>query len=208
MQSDRSDLSDGVVPLAVAKSRLRREVLARRAAVPAPVRAERDRMILDHLGRIVAAGTVVCAYVPDDDEAGGRDLAEELIRCGARVFLPVAPVVGPLEWAAYAGPADLVPGRFGIPVPSAPPAGPEFISGADLVLVPAVAVDRTGNRLGRGGGYYDRSLALAGPGTRMLALLDPENLVDHVPAEPHDRPVDGVITPEAVLDFGTWHSPE
>lgn len=208
MQSDRSDLSDGVVPPAVAKSRLRREVLARRAAVPAPVRAERDRMILDHLGRIVAAGTVVCAYVPDDDEAGGRDLAEELIRCGARVFLPVAPVVGPLEWAAYAGPADLVPGRFGIPVPSAPPAGPEFISGADLVLVPAVAVDRTGNRLGRGGGYYDRSLALAGPGTRMLALLDPENLVDHVPAEPHDRPVDGVITPEAVLDFGTWHSPE
>ncbi|MFS4487816.1 5-formyltetrahydrofolate cyclo-ligase [Dietzia kunjamensis] len=208
MQSDRSDLSDGVVPPAVAKSRLRREVLARRAAVPAPVRAERDRMILDHLGRIVAAGTAVCAYVPDDDEAGGRDLAEQLSRCGARVFLPVAPVVGPLEWAAYAGPAALVPGRFGIPVPSAPPAGPEFISEADLVLVPAVAVDRTGNRLGRGGGYYDRSLALTGPRTRMLALLDSENVVDHVPAEPHDRPVDGVITPEAVLDFGTWHSPE
>jgi 5-formyltetrahydrofolate cyclo-ligase len=172
------------------------------------VRAERDRRILGRLGGVVTAGMVVCAYVPDDDEAGGRGLAEELTRYGARVFLPVSPVVGPLQWAAYAGPADLVPGRFGIPVPSAPPAGPEFISGADLVLVPAVAVDRSGNRLGRGGGYYDRSLALTGPRTRMLALLDSENVVDHVPAEPHDRPVDGVITPEAVLDFGTWHSPE
>ncbi|MGX1598511.1 5-formyltetrahydrofolate cyclo-ligase [Dietzia maris] len=208
MQSDRPDRTDETVALPVAKTRLRREVLDRRAAVPAPVRAERDRRILGRLGGVVTAGMVVCAYVPDDDEAGGRGLAEELTRCGARVFLPVSSVVGPLEWAAYAGPADLVPGRFGIPVPSAPPAGPEFISGADLVLVPAVAVDRSGNRLGRGGGYYDRSLALTGPHTRMLALLDAENVVDHVPAEPHDRPVDGVITPEAVLDFGTWHSPE
>ena len=208
MQSDRPDRTDETVALSVAKTRLRREALDRRAAVPAPVRAERDRRILGRLGGVVTAGMVVCAYVPDDDEAGGRGLAEELTRCGARVFLPVSPVVGPLEWAAYAGPADLVTGRFGIPVPSAPPAGPEFISGADLVLVPAVAVDRSGNRLGRGGGYYDRSLALTGPQTRMLALLDAENVVDHVPAEPHDRTVDGVITPEAVLDFGTWHSPE
>lgn len=191
-----------------AKTRLRGEVLARRAAVPAPVRAERDRSILDHLAGVVTGGMVVCAYVPDDDEAGGRGLADELERCGAQVFLPVSPAVGALGWSAYAGPADLVRGRFGIPVPSAAPAAPEFIAGADLVLVPAVAVDRSGARLGRGGGYYDRSLALVGAGTRLLALLDSENVVDHVPAEAHDRPVDGVITPDGVLDFGTWHSQE
>ena len=190
------------------KSELRRVARARRAAVIPSVRAERDRAILEHLGAVVTAGMVVCAYVPDDDEAGGSGLLEILVLGGARVLLPVSPSVGPLGWATYSGPADLVGGRFGIPVPTAAPGGPELISGADLVLVPAVAVDRRGNRLGRGGGYYDRSLGLAGPRTRLLALLDAENVVDTVPVEPHDRAVDGVITEDGLLDFGTWHSAE
>ena len=190
------------------KSELRQVVRARRAAVSPSVRAERDRGILGHLGAVVTAGMVVCAYVPDDDEAGGSGLLERLTLSGARVLLPVSPAVGPLGWATYTGPADLVRGRFGIPVPSAAPGGPELIAGSDLVLVPAVAVDRRGNRLGRGGGYYDRSLGFAGPRTRLLALLDAENVVDTVPVEPHDRPVDGVITEDGLLDFGTWHSAE
>ena len=190
------------------KSELRRVARARRAAVIPSVRAERDRAILEHLGAVVTAGMVVCAYVPDDDEAGGSGLLESLVLGGARVLLPVSPSVGPLGWATYSGPADLVGGRFGIPVPTAAPGGPELISGADLVLVPAVAVDRRGNRLGRGGGYYDRSLGLAGPRTRLLALLDAENVVDTVPVEPHDRAVDGVISEDGLLDFGTWHSAE
>ena len=194
--------------VAVDKSDLRRLVLARRATVPASVRADRDRAILGHLAGIVTAGSVVCAYVPDDDEAGGPGLLDALSRAGARVLLPVSPSVGPLGWAEYTGPADLVPGRFGIPVPSAEPGGPELIADADLVLVPAVAVDRAGQRLGRGGGYYDRSLAYAGPRTRLIALMDAENVLDRVPVEEHDRAVDGVITEEGVLDFGTWHSSE
>ena len=208
MSQDEPDVGAGPTTDAAVKARLRREVLARRAAVPAPVRARRDRAILDHLAGIVTSGMVVCAYVPDDDEAGGRGLPEELASRGARVLLPVSPARGPVEWAAYAGPADLVRGRFGILVPSAPPEGPERIADADLVLVPAVAVDRSGTRLGRGGGYYDRSLALVGPRTRLLALADTENVLEHIPAEAHDRPVHGVITPDGVLDFGTWHSPE
>lgn len=79
--------------------------------------------------------------------------------------------------------------------------GPDRIAEADLVFVPSVAVDRTGTRLGRGGGYYDRTLALARPDTRLLAVLDPEDVLDHVPSEPHDRPVTGVVTPDGVLDF-------
>ena len=149
---------------------------------------------------------MVCAYVPDDDEAGGSVLLDTLVRAGARVLLPVPPPVGALDWATYTGPADLVPGRFGIPVPSSTPQGPERIADADLVLVPAVAVDRSGTRLGRGGGYYDRSLALAGPRPRLVALVDPENVLDHLPAEPHDRRVDAVLTPDGLLDFWNWHS--
>lgn len=188
------------------KSGVRRQTLRRRAAVPAPVRAERDRAIAGHLGRIVTEGMVVCAYVPDDDEAGGSTLLDTLVGSGAQILLPVALADGPLEWAAYTGPAELIPGRFGIPVPTSPPQAPERIADADLVLVPAVAVDRTGSRLGRGGGYYDRSLPLAGPQTRLVALADTENVLDHLPAEPHDRPVHAVLTPDGLLDFGTWHS--
>lgn len=188
------------------KSAVRRAVRTRRAAVPASERAERDRALRDRLVSLVTGGMVVCAFVPDDDEAGGAALPEALARAGAQVLLPVSPAVGPLGWAAYAGPADLRPGRFGISVPSAPPASPERIADADLVLVPSVAVDRSGNRLGRGGGYYDRSLALARPRTRLLAALDAEDVLEHVPAEPHDRPVHGVITPDGFIDFGTWHS--
>ena len=190
------------------KTAVRRTVLARRAAVPASVRVTRDHEIARHVGAVVTPGMVVCAYVPDDDEAGGPGLPETLLLAGAHVLLPVSPPVGPLEWATYSGPADMVRGRFGIPVPSASPEPPDRIADADLVLVPAVAVDRVGNRLGRGGGYYDRSLALTGPHTRLLAILDPGNVLDEVPTEPHDRPVHGVITPGGLLDFGTWHSRE
>ena len=193
--------------MGVDKSELRRVVRARRAAVSPSTRAERDRAILGHLGGLVTAGMVVCAYVPDDDEAGGPGLLTTLSRSGARVLLPVPPEVGPLGWAAYTGPADLVRGRFGIPVPSAAPGPPELIAGADLVVVPAVAVDRRGNRLGRGGGTTT-SLGFAGPTPRLLALVDAENLVDAVPVERHDRPVDAVVTEDGLLDFGTWHSRE
>lgn len=190
------------------KSSIRRAVQARRAAVSARSRAQRDRSLLTTLGTVVTPGSLVCAYVPDDDEAGGRALPFALAGYGAHVLLPVSPARGPLGWADFAGDADLQPGRFGILVPSAPAGAAERISDADLVLVPAVAVDRSGNRLGRGGGYYDRSLALVRPGTRILAILDPEDVLDHVPVEPHDHAVHGVVTPGEVLDFETWHSPE
>ena len=181
---------------AMDKSELRRVVRARRAAVPPSVRAERDGAILVGLGEIVSAGMVVCAYVPDDDEAGGSGLLSRLVDSGARVLLPVSPAVGPLGWAEYAGPADLAPGRFGIPVPSAPPDGPETIAGADLVLVPAVAVDRRGNRLGRGKGFYDR--LLSSTKATKIGVAYEFQLVDSIPTEPHDVKMDLVITQSGI----------
>ena len=97
------------------------------------------------------------------------------------------------------------PGGIPEPLPHCPGIASAVV---DWVLVPGVAFDAAGRRLGYGGGYYDRSLALVGPRTRLLALADTENVLEHIPAEAHDRPVHGVITPDGVLDFGTWHSPE
>jgi 5-formyltetrahydrofolate cyclo-ligase len=74
--------------------------------------------------------------------------------------------------------------------------GVDAIRTAALVIAPALAVDRvTGVRLGRGGGFYDRALAHAAPGALLVAVVHDEELVDALPAEPHDRPVDAVVTP-------------
>jgi 5-formyltetrahydrofolate cyclo-ligase len=89
-------------------------------------------------------------------------------------------------------------GRYGLLEPVGDRLGPSALASADLILVPALAVDRAGRRMGRGGGSYDRALARLGqPSPLILALLHDGELIDTVPAEPHDVPVHGVITPRA-----------
>jgi 5,10-methenyltetrahydrofolate synthetase len=89
---------------------------------------------------------------------------------------------------------DLVPGVFGIrePVPSA--CEPAALGTVDFVLVPGVAFDARGGRIGHGAGYYDRLLAGAGPGARLVAAAFEVQIVDAVPMEPHDRRLDLVVT--------------
>jgi 5-formyltetrahydrofolate cyclo-ligase len=68
-----------------------------------------------------------------------------------------------------------------------------------LVLVPALAVDRRGIRIGKGAGYYDRSLPLADPGVPLVAVVYDEELVDRLPAEEHDFPVTAVLRPGSAV---------
>jgi 5-formyltetrahydrofolate cyclo-ligase len=66
-------------------------------------------------------------------------------------------------------------------------------------LVPALAVDRAGVRLGRGAGFYDRALPLADPAARLIAVVRDDELVDALPAEPHDVPMTHALTPSSGL---------
>jgi 5-formyltetrahydrofolate cyclo-ligase len=80
--------------------------------------------------------------------------------------------------------------------PAEPPRGPDAVRGADLVIVPALAVSSaTGVRLGRGGGSYDRVLARVDPGILTIAPVYDSELVESLPAERHDRPVRAAVTP-------------
>ena len=102
----------------------------------------------------------------------------------------------PGRFPLFGGTEDLVPGFMDIPEPTAScePVDPQEV---DLVLVPGVAFDRQGNRLGYGGGYYDRFLQqCAAP---RVALAFATQLVDHVPTEPHDLRVHAVVTDEEVI---------
>jgi 5-formyltetrahydrofolate cyclo-ligase len=113
------------------------------------------------------------------------------------VLLPViAPAVGPLDWAEYAGPETLVAGRLrGILEPTGPRLGITAVEGADLVLVPALAVDHGGVRLGRGAGHYDRSLVFASPGAELVAVVRDSELVGRLPGQPHDVSMTGALSP-------------
>mgnify|MGYP005811989769 CR=1 FL=1 len=154
----------------------------------------------------VAAARCVAAYAPRPGEPITGPLLEALAERGIRVLLPVLGTSLQRDWAEYAGPDDLrerAPGRP--PEPGGPALGAAAIADADVVLVPALAVDTTGTRLGQGGGWYDRALHEARPGTPVIALTYAEEVHDAV-AEPlpraaHDRPVDAVATPAGITWF-------
>jgi len=144
----------------------------------------------------VTSGTV-CAYLPFGTEPGTTALVDALAAGGARVLLPViVSRTDPLDWAEYTGEADLVPSKFrGIREPGGKRLGSAAIGAAELILVPALAVDRRGIRLGRGAGHYDRSLVFAAAGAALLAVVRDDELVERLPGEPHDVRMSGALTP-------------
>ena len=177
-----------------AKPALREQILARRRARPAPERAAAAASVASALLRGLAGTRTLAAYVPEEIEPGAGRLPAAYTQLGARVLLPIIPPTGrELGWAVDTG--RLAAGRFGLFEPVGPRLGPTAIGAADVVVVPALAVDRRGVRLGRGGGYYDRALVHARPDAILVALVFDDELVDELPAEEHDRRVDAVVTP-------------
>lgn len=146
-----------------------------------------ERVVLDQL----AGATWIAAYVPVGREPGSVALLDALRHSGTGILLPVVRSDG-LAWAPYTGLEGLVGGALG----TREPGGPQGALGVvDAVLVPALAVDHRGVRLGRGGGYYDRALVAVPDGTPLVALLHDGELVARLPADPWDRPVTAVVSP-------------
>ncbi|GAA5043437.1 5-formyltetrahydrofolate cyclo-ligase [Nocardia callitridis] len=173
----------------------RTEILARRAQIT-PQRRAREAAALAAAVEEVELPEVVCAYVPTSDEPGSIALLDTLRR-SARVLVPVTGPPGPLDWAEFTGTDHLRRGRFGLLEPTGSALGPAQIARAGLVLVPALAVDRYGVRLGRGAGYYDRTLAAMRPDARSVAVVRDDELVERLPCEPHDLRMGWALTPGA-----------
>ncbi|AIV35951.1 5-formyltetrahydrofolate cyclo-ligase [Streptomyces sp. R1] len=192
------------------KRTLRRDFLAaRNRLTPDDVREAADALAGRALGLPEVAGArAVAAYVSVGAEPGTLALLEALRARGVRVLLPALLPDNDLDWGEYTGEDSLARvrhgGRMELFEPAGERLGPDAVTRADVVLLPGVAVDGRGLRLGRGGGSYDRVLArLAAAGARpaLLVLLYDGEVVARVPAEPHDRPVDAVVTPSGVRRF-------
>lgn len=182
-----------------AKAAVREQVLAARSLVGDDVRAAEARLLDEHLALAVSGGSTVCAYVPVGTEPGSVAMLDMLLRHTRRVLLPVARTTGDgtpmrLRWAEYR-PGALVRGRWGLLEPPEPWLPESALAEAEMVVVPALAVDRRGTRLGRGLGYYDRSLDARNRHARLIAMVRDEEFVEELPADPHDVPMTHVITP-------------
>lgn len=202
-RADGTDRSpDQGVPVHDAKRPLRRRLLDARAGRSPDSRAAATAALIEHLLPLAAGapGPIAC-YLPVGAEPGAPGsgtvaLPDALLAAGYEVLLPIVPAEpGPLDWTRYSGREDLVQGPLGIREPAGERLGVGAISSVALVLVPALAVDRRGLRLGRGGGYYDRTLPLVGPGATTAVPLHDDEFLDEIPAEPHDVAVGAVVLP-------------
>ncbi|WP_328560986.1 5-formyltetrahydrofolate cyclo-ligase [Streptomyces coelicoflavus] len=192
------------------KRTLRRDFLAaRNRLTPDDVREAADALAVRALGLPEVAGArAVAAYVSVGAEPGTLALLDALRARGVRVLLPALLPDNDLDWGEYTGEDSLARvrhgGRMELSEPAGERLGRDAVTRADVVLLPGVAVDGRGLRLGRGGGSYDRVLArleAAGARPALLVLLYDREVVARVPAEPHDRPVDAVVTPSGVRRF-------
>lgn len=183
-----------------AKQALRAAVRAARAADGARADADRDR-----LPRLLDASRGhrrVAAYVSVAPEPDTTALIERLAAEGVEVLLPVLQGHRSPAWAWYAGADALRPGWHGIPEPTTPTLDADALASCTLVWVSALLAAPDGGRLGTGGGWYDRALLHAHPATTLATLVGDAELVDAVPREPWDLPVDLVVTPSRTVSTG------
>jgi 5-formyltetrahydrofolate cyclo-ligase len=188
-------------PVAEAKSDLRKVALARRDALPAAERmAAAEAIAARPFPVAVPSDAVVSGFMPLNSEISPLPLMRKLSDVGARLALPV--VVGrslPLSMRAYAFGDALVKGVWGIRAP--PLEAPEV--DPDVLLVPLLAFDRNGNRLGYGAGYYDMTIAAlrAKQPVVTVGIAFAAQEVDEVPTTPRDVRLDLVLTERETIDI-------
>lgn len=184
------------------KQQLRRTMRALEAGLSARYKEESSRAIAGHMlamPEYQEAGTVFC-FVGTDREIDTRPILEDALAAGKRLCVPLCTGKGIMELRQVTDLRQLVPGAYGI---LEPPADSPLVSvdEVDFAVLPCLTCNHLGQRLGRGGGYYDRFLSHYRGGT---VLLCREKLIrEEIPLEPHDYPVPWVLTERGLYEDGT-----
>jgi 5-formyltetrahydrofolate cyclo-ligase len=183
----------------VTKARQRDELLARRRGLSQADRAEAADAIAQHVLAmpLIAGARRVACYLSMPSEPGTAPLIAALHDRGDEDLDPISLADRTLDWSLHDPTATLTTTVLGIAEPAGPRLGADALATCSLVVVPALAVDHAGHRLGRGAGYYDRTLARAT--APACALVFTHELVPEVPHEPHDVPVQMAVTPAGLF---------
>lgn len=186
------------------KRALRAELKERRRIMGSLERQNATIRICQHLVDLVTSfhARSIAAYLPSKDEPNIRPFLNWAQAQGVRVLFPISRDDGLLDWAVGDGETE-TQGLFGLPEPVGELLGPIAINDVDLIVVPAASVDSSGMRMGWGRGYFDRTLGSMEKCPPVYAVIFDNELVDSVPSEVHDKRVDGVVTPDAIVDFST-----
>jgi 5-formyltetrahydrofolate cyclo-ligase len=155
--------------------------------------------LLGLAGAATQGHRVVALYASTPPEPDTWPLLEALRADGVRVLLPVLAGHRRPAWGWYEGPDAVAPGWRGILEPIGRALGPDVLGEASLIWCSALAVTRAGDRLGTGGGWYDRALHYAAPSATVGVLCFDDEVLDALPTDPWDRRVDVVVTPRRVL---------
>jgi 5-formyltetrahydrofolate cyclo-ligase len=183
------------------KPAIRKELLRRRDAIPPEVRRAKDRLILERLLSLEEfknAGTVFF-YASFRTEFDTTELIKISLAAGKRAVLPkVDREKQELVLYEIKDFSELGPGYMGIPEPTSPET-PVSINDIDLVIIPGAGFDPMGNRIGYGGGYYDRLLSGMQKHVPVIAPAYEEQIIDSIPSESHDIKVQMIITDRQLI---------
>ena len=155
---------------------------------------------LDELVEVLGARSISC-FLSTTTEPGTRDFVTRAVRRGIRVLLPITRADGLLDWAVASDDDEISEGLFGLPEPTGEVLGPIAVNDVDLMIVPAAAVDRAGMRMGWGRGYFDKTIGSMEKCPPVYAVIYDSEILDSLPREVHDQPVNGVVTPTQTLDL-------
>lgn len=184
------------------KRALRAELRQRRRNRTSTERSTAAEALTQQLIRLVGdlEAHSMAAFLSTNDEPETRDFLRWADERSLSILLPVSRADGLLDWAPYDG-ADEDQDVLGMPTPTSELLGPIAINDVDLILVPAACIARNGMRLGWGRGYFDKMLGSMATRPPVYAVIFDDELVDEVPTESHDMPVDGVVTPGGIRRF-------
>lgn len=184
------------------KNAVRKEVLRKRDRIPHELKGTKDSSIKQRLLTLPEFLSVrsVLFYASFRSEVETSGILRESLSIGKRVILPkVDKTRHILRLYEIKNLDELAPGLMGIPEPFQSEERETLLEDIDLVIIPGAGYDYAGNRLGYGGGYYDRLLAERKKKMPIIAIAYEEQLIDKIPAEKHDVKVDIIVTDQRVI---------
>jgi len=184
------------------KNAIRKEVLGRRDRIPLELKGIKDSSIKQRLLALpeFLSAQSVLFYASFRSEVETSGIIRESLSMGKRAILPkVDKENHRLQLYEIKSISELIKGYMGIPEPRPSKEGIMILEDIDLVVIPGAGYDYAGNRIGYGGGYYDKLLSGKKKNTPVIALAYEEQLVDAIPAEKHDVKVDMIVMDQRVI---------